>query len=380
MKFKILIIILCLIVTFSVTVSAKEELLVEDAKAAVLIEPETMQVLYSKAPYEKLEPASLTKIMTMILVCEAIDENILALDQMLTTSEYAQSMGGTNIYLEAGEKMSVEDLLKSVAIASANDAAVVLAEGISGSVSNFVKKMNDKAKELKLTNTSFKNPNGLPESDHYTCAMDMAIMSAHLINEYKDIIIPYTSRYEDYVREDTTKRFWLVNRNKLVRFLDGVDGLKTGWTQNAGYCISATINKNNMRFIAVVMKCSTPSNRLKEATQMLNYAVNNYHTVELYKAQDIIKTYENINFVPKKYHLVVKENIYIIKKKSDTLTNITVEENINYSNILENPGTIKVFINGKLYNEYELEVLEYLKKASFFDILKEVLLEIFLVS
>lgn len=380
MKFKILIIILCLIITFSVTVSAKEELLVEDAKAAVLIEPETMQVLYSKAPYEKLEPASLTKIMTMILVCEAIDENILALDQMLTTSEYAQSMGGTNIYLEAGEKMSVEDLLKSVAIASANDAAVVLAEGISGSVSNFVKKMNDKAKELKLTNTSFKNPNGLPESDHYTCAMDMAIMSAHLINEYKDIIIPYTSRYEDYVREDTTKRFWLVNRNKLVRFLDGVDGLKTGWTQNAGYCISATINKNNMRFIAVVMKCSTPSNRLKEATQMLNYAVNNYQTVELYKAQDIIKTYENINFVPKKYHLVVKENIYIIKKKSDTLTNITVEENINYSNILENPGTIKVFINGKLYNEYELEVLEYLKKASFFDILKEVLLEIFLVS
>ena len=128
------------------------------------------------------------------------------------------------------------------------------------------------------------------------------------------------------------------------------------------------------------MKCSTPSNRLKEATQMLNYAVNNYQTVELYKAQDIIKTYENINFVPKKYHLVVKENIYIIKKKSDTLTNITVEENINYSNILENPGTIKVFINGKLYNEYELEVLEYLKKASFFDILKEVLLEIFLVS
>lgn len=380
MKFKILIIILCLIITFSVTVSAKEELLVEDAKAAVLIEPETMQVLYSKAPYEKLEPASLTKIMTMILVCEAIDENILALDQMLTTSEYAQSMGGTNIYLEAGEKMSVEDLLKSVAIASANDAAVVLAEGISGSVSNFVKKMNDKAKELKLTNTSFKNPNGLPESDHYTCAMDMAIMSAHLINEYKDIIIPYTSRYEDYVREDTTKRFWLVNRNKLVKFLDGVDGLKTGWTQNAGYCISATINKNNMRFIAVVMKCSTPSNRLKEATQMLNYAVNNYQTVELYKAQDIIKTYENINFVPKKYHLVVKENIYIIKKKSDTLTNITVEENINYSNILENPGTIKVFINGKLYNEYELEVLEYLKKASFFDILKEVLLEIFLVS
>lgn len=365
------------------TISSESIVLATEAKSAVLLEPTTMEVIYEKNPYLELAPASMTKIMTMILVMEAIEANVIDYDQMLTASEYATSMGGTQIYLEVGEQMSVNDLLKSLAIASANDAAIVLAEGISGSTENFVNSMNKKAQEIGLTNTFFKNPNGLPEDGHYSCAMDMALMSAYLINNYSDIL-KYTSVYEDYVREDTEKKFWLVNRNKLVKFVEGVDGLKTGWTNEAGYCITATMKKDDLRLISVVMGNSTPDLRMSEALQMLNYGMNNYEVESLYKAGDIIETYQNIDLIPSTYHIIINEDINILKKKGETLKNIKTEAIINYENIdgvnNTNIGTFKIYYDNVLYKEIDLELLENVKKASFFNIFFDVLREIFLVA
>lgn len=365
------------------TISSESIVLATEAKSAVLLEPTTMEVIYEKNPYLELAPASMTKIMTMILVMEAIEANVIDYDQMLTASEYATSMGGTQIYLEVGEQMSVNDLLKSLAIASANDAAIVLAEGISGSTENFVNSMNKKAQEIGLTNTFFKNPNGLPEDGHYSCAMDMALMSAYLINNYSDIL-KYTSVYEDYVREDTEKKFWLVNRNKLVKFVEGVDGLKTGWTNEAGYCITATMKKDDLRLISVVMGNSTPDLRMSEALQMLNYGMNNYEVESPYKAGDIIETYQNIDLIPSTYHIIINEDINILKKKGETLKNIKTEAIINYENIdgvnNTNIGTFKIYYDNVLYKEIDLELLENVKKASFFNIFFDVLREIFLVA
>lgn len=357
--------------------------LAPDAKSAVLIEPTTMEVIYEKNSHTQLAPASMTKIMTMLLVMEALEKEVISLDQMLTASKYATTMGGTQIYLEVGEQMSVNDLLKAVAIGSANDAAVVLAEGISGSCDNFVKLMNDRAKELGLKHTNFKNPNGLPEEGHYTCAMDMAIMSAHLVN-YHSEILKYTSTYEDYVREDTEKRFWLVNKNKLIKFVEGVDGLKTGWTNDAGYCLTATINKNNMRFIAVCMGNSSPDIRNKEIMQMLNYGTSNYEVISLYKEGDIIKTYQNIDLLPITYHIAINEDINILKKKGEDLKEITIEEKINYQNIdgINNKdiGKISIYYNENLFKEVNLILLEDVKKASYLRVFLEVLREVFLVA
>lgn len=357
--------------------------LVTDAKSAVLLEPTTLEVIYEKNPYLKLAPASMTKIMTMILVMEAIENNIIDYEELLTASEYATSMGGTQIYLEVGEQMSVNDLLKSLAIASANDAAIVLAEGISGTTDNFVNSMNKKAQEIGLTNTHFKNPNGLPEDGHYSCAMDMALMSAYLINNYSDIL-KYTSVYEDYVRENSEKRFWLVNRNKLVKFIEGVDGLKTGWTSDAGYCITATMKKDNLRLISVVMGNSTPDLRMSETLQMLNYGMNNYEVKSLYKAGDIVETYQNIDLIPSTYHIIINEDINLLKKKSESLKEIKTEAIINYENIdgvnNTNIGTLKIYYDNKLYKETKLELLENVTKASFFNIFFDILREIFLVA
>lgn len=377
-------IVLSLIAFKTIKIHGDENLdLAVNAKSAVLIEPSTMQVIFEKNPYEELAPASMTKIMTMLLTMENISNNVLTYDEMLTASEYATKMGGTQIYLEVGEKMSVHDLLKAVAVASANDAAVVLAEAIGGSCDNFVKMMNDKAKELGLEHTNFKNPNGLPENDHYSCAMDMAVMSAYLVNNYPDIL-KYTSIYEDYVREDTEKKFWLVNRNKLVKYVEGVDGLKTGWTNEAGYCLTATMKKDNLRFVAVTMGNTSPDNRTKEALQMLNYGMSNYEIVSLYKEGDIIKTYQNIDLLPTTYHIIVSKDVNVLKRKGESLDNITTEEIINYENIdgISNKdiGILKISIGDKLYKEVELILLEDVKKASFFEVFLQILKEIFLIT
>ena len=269
---KKIIIGLCLFLLFVVKVNATE--FASDAKSAILIEYSTGKVLYEKNSNERLAPASMTKIMTMLLLMEKIEEGKISFDSVVNISSNAAAMGGSQMFLEENSSVKVSELLKGISIASANDAAVAIAESIGGSVENFVQMMNDKAKELGLNNTSFKNPHGLDTIDHYSSAYDMAIMAKELI-KHKDIL-KYTSTYEDYFNKSDGSRTWLVNTNKLVRFYKGVDGLKTGYTKNAGYCLTSTAMKNNIRFITVLMGVSSSDERNKETTELLNYAFNNY--------------------------------------------------------------------------------------------------------
>lgn len=248
--------------------------LAQNAKSAILMDMDTGTILFEKNANEKLPPASITKIMTMLLIMEALDRGDIRLTDKVRTSEYAASMGGSQIFLEVGEEMSVEDLLKGIAVASGNDASVTMAEYIAGTEEAFVERMNQKAKELGLHNTNFVNCNGLPAPNHYTTAYDIAIMSRELLRY--EAITKYTSIYQDYLRKDSQNPFWLVNTNKLVRFYEGLDGLKTGFTDEARYCLSATAKKGNMRVIAVVMGEPDVKARNREVTQMLDYAFNQY--------------------------------------------------------------------------------------------------------
>ena len=235
-----------------------------NAKSAILIEANSRQILYDKNAEEKLYPASTTKIMTMILMFEALRNKKISFDDEITTSKYAASMGGSQVYLEVGESLSLKDMFKSIAIASANDASVAVAEHIAGSINKFVEMMNDKAKKLGLKNTHFKNATGLHDPDHYTCAHDLAIMAAYLIEIGGEDLFAVTSLYDSYIREDTKQSFWLVNTNKLLKLYNGVDGLKTGYTKEAGYCLVTTAQRDGQRIIGVLMKETAPKTRNEE--------------------------------------------------------------------------------------------------------------------
>ncbi|MFC4078161.1 D-alanyl-D-alanine carboxypeptidase family protein [Salinithrix halophila] len=256
------------------------------AKSAILVDSDTGTVLYEKNSRAKLAPASITKIMTMLLLMEALDSQKISYEDTVRISEHAASMGGSQIYLEPGEKMKLRDLLKGVAVGSANDASVALAEHIAGTEEAFVEMMNKRAQELGMTETRFQNPNGLPASDHYSSARDIAVMSRELMKHPE--ITQYTRIYEDYLRKDSKKPFWLVNTNRLVKFYQGLDGLKTGFTAEAKYCLSATAKRGNFRVIAVVMGEPDVKARNREISRMLDYAFTQFTNHVVYKQGDRI--------------------------------------------------------------------------------------------
>ena len=247
-----------------------------DAGAAVLMEKETGTVLYEQEAHDKLEPASVTKVMTLLLVMEAVDSGALSKEDVVTVSARAASMGGSQVYLKEGEQMTVDDLLKAVAVASGNDAAVALAEHLSGSEEAFVARMNQKAAELGMADTCFVNCTGLPAAGHLTSAYDIALMSRALILEHPSIR-EYTTIWMDSLRGG---QFQLTNTNKLVRFYEGATGLKTGSTDAAGYCLSATAERDGMELIAVILKAPTSDTRSAAATSLLNYGFANYTLLE----------------------------------------------------------------------------------------------------
>ena len=242
------------------------------SRAAVLMEKETGQILYAQNEHEQLEPASVTKVMTLLLVMEAIDSGTLHYDDMVTASDYASSMGGSQIFLKAGEQMTVEDLLKGVCVASGNDACVALAEHLAGVTELFVAQMNNRARELGMNDTNFVNCNGLPAEGHVTSAYDIALMSRELILHHPDIR-RFTTIWMDTLRDGKSE---LSNTNKLIRFYDGATGLKTGSTSSAGYCISATAERDGMELIAVTLKADTSSDRFEDAKTLLNYGFSTY--------------------------------------------------------------------------------------------------------
>jgi D-alanyl-D-alanine carboxypeptidase (penicillin-binding protein 5/6) len=245
-----------------------------DAKSAVLMDAATGQILYEKEGVTALPPASVTKIMTLLLVMEAIDSGALSMNDTVSVSEYAASMGGSQVYLEPGEEMSMEDMLKSVVISSANDAAMALAEKISGSEESFVAAMNEKARTLGMISTNFENPTGLDDDtqNHFTSAIDIALMSRELITKHPDIL-NYSSIWMDTIRDG---EFGLTNTNRLIRFYSGATGLKTGSTSKAGFCISATASRDGLHLIAVIMGSSTRDVRNEAAKKLLDYGFANY--------------------------------------------------------------------------------------------------------
>lgn len=344
-----------------------------DAKSSILIECKTNTVLYKKNENERLAPASMTKIMTMILVMEKLHDNSITLNDLVTTPKEAANLGGSQVYLCEGEQMSVHDLLKAMCIASANDAAMSLACYIGGNEKNFVNMMNNKVKELGLNNTNFITPYGFDDENHYSSCYDMAIMASYLINNYPNIL-NYTSIYEDYVREDTEKKFWLVNTNKLVKFIDGVDGLKTGWTNNSGYCLTATISKNNERFIVVNMGNSSPSIRNKEVSELLQYAIKNYETIKLVSKNDIIDEINDISKKPNKITFKANEDVIIVKNKNEKIKDFKIEK---YIDIKNNNFYIDVYYDNLLHKRIRLTTDNDIKKANIFNIFYEILRKIF---
>ena len=347
-------------------VKAEVEDLAPNAKSAIMIEASTGEILFQKNKDEKLAPASMTKMMSMILIMEEIENGNLKWDEMITTSERASSMGGSQIFLKAGEKMSVEDLLKGVAIASGNDAVVALAERIAGSEEAFVKRMNARGKDLGLKNTNFVNATGLTADNHYSSAYDMSLIAKELVKHEK--ILEFTGTYEDYLRKDTKSPFWLVNTNRLVRFKEGVDGLKTGFTNEAGYCLTATMKKDGMRLITVVMKEETANKRSADTTKMLDYGFNVYMIQSILDEKTTIEKRKVELGKDLMIEIIPKENITILNKKSDELKNITYKTNID--KIVapvkkgDKVGTIDILEDNKVISTIDATVKNDIDKAS----------------
>lgn len=328
------------------SVCAQEVQMDLTAKSAVLIEPTTGKILFEKSSHERLAPASVTKIMTMLLVMEALDSGQCKLEDMVRTTPLAASMGGSQVFLEENEEMSVHDMLKAVAVASGNDAAVALAEFIAGSHENFVLKMNDRAKELGMNDTTFINCNGLDDPNHLTSAHDIALMSSELIKHPK--IFDYTSIWMDSLRNG---EFGLVNTNKLIRFYTGANGLKTGSTSVAGFCISASAMRDNMNLIAVIMGAPSSKERFSDASKLLDYGFSNYAiSKSLVKDEELsdieVKKGANSSVkigMSKDFNMLLeKSKISSIEKK------ISLPESVN-APIKENDkiGEVEFFIGGE---------------------------------
>ena len=364
-------IFLILFSSTSVTVSAENDLkLAEKAKSAILVEASTGKILFEKNADEKLHPASMTKMMSMLLIIEAIENGIIKWDQVVQVSENASSMGGSQILLETGEKMSVRDLFKGVAIASGNDAVVALAETVAGNVSNFVSMMNKRAQELGLTNTNFKNPHGLDDANHYSSSRDMMLIAMELV-KYKEVL-EYTKIYEDYLREDTDRKIWLVNTNRLVRFYDGVDGLKTGYTEDAGYCMTATAEKDGMRVIAVVMGEETSKIRNQEVSEMLDYAFAQYKVINMLKNKNALGKYRVENGKEEYVRVVPVGDTNMVKKKSEQSGNFSYDIKINSLKaplkVGDNVGTLTIKENDNNVKTLKLTVTKDVEKANFIDL------------
>ncbi|GMA60679.1 D-alanyl-D-alanine carboxypeptidase [Alicyclobacillus fastidiosus] len=287
----------------------------KEARSAVVMDAATGKVLYEKDAHKELPMASITKIMTMLLTVEAIDSGRLKWTDQVKTSEYAASMGGSQIFLEPGESMTVHDMVKGIAVASANDACVAIAEHLDGSEEAFVARMNQRAKQLGMDDTHFSNSNGLPAPNHYSSAHDIATMSQALLQHPE--ITKFTSIYSDYLRKGSARPLWLVNTNKLVRFYDGVDGLKTGFTQEAKYCLSATAQKSGFRVIAVVMGEPKPKVRNAEVTGMLNWAFANYTSKVLYPAGQVMGQAKVVKGVKDKVDVVTATSVGLLTKRGE---------------------------------------------------------------
>lgn len=349
-----------------------------NSSSVVLIEPNSKRVIYEENKDEKHYPASMTKMMGMYIVLDNIQKGNLKWNDMVTASEYASSMGGTQIFLEPNEKMSVEDLFKSVCINSANDAITALGEHIAGSTPAFVSLMNKTAKRLGMNNTNFVNPTGFDDENHYTTPYDMALVASELV-KFNEDLFRFTRLKEDYVRKDSSNPFWLVNTNKMLGHFDGLDGLKTGFTSKANYNLTATAKRNGVRLISVVMNVDTIAHRSQDTATLLNYGFNKMTAIKVFEKNDII-TYINFNnSLNTKTPVIVKEDVVVVTNKEVTKEDLKAEIEIT---ILEAPlkkgdcvGYLTIIDKDNIKHTYRIYVDEEVSKANFFDYLFKNFLE-----
>lgn len=373
MKKFLLFLILFLLMT---KVRANDIDLAKNAKSAILVETSSGKIIYEKNKDEKRSPASMTKIMTLLLTMERLENNSISLEDKVRVSKHAASMGGTQIFIEENSEVDIKTLIKGIAIASANDAAVAIAEYIGGTEENFVNMMNEKAKKLGCKNTNFKNPHGLDEEGHYTTAYDLSLISRELIKY--PLALKLTSTYEDYI-EVSGENHWLVNTNKLIRFYSGMDGLKTGYTSNAGYCLTATMEKNNMRLLSIVMGEDSKENRNNDTISMMEYGYSNYGIKTILNKNKYEKNITIDNAYNKEIKCYLNSNVNIIVNKNDNNVKYNIKENIFdiKAPLKKNDkvGELKLSYNNKTYT-YDLVVHEDIKKTSYFRIFNNILKDI----
>ena len=349
-----------------IIIRAEDLNLAENAKSAILIEASTGEILYTKNANQRLAPASMTKMMSLIIIMENIENGNLKWNDIVVVSKNAASMGGSQIFLEANEMMTVEDLVKGICVASGNDATVALAEKIAGTEGSFVKLMNEKARSLGLKNTNFVNSTGLDANNHYSSAYDMAMMARELVKHEK--ILKFSSIYEDYLRKNTANSFWLVNTNKLVKFYSYIDGLKTGYTSDAGYCLTATGKKKNMRLISVVMGEETTEKRSSDTMAMLDYGFNMYNIDKIVEKNKSLGTVKVHLGMVENTDIIAKEDITVLNNSQKTKKNVTYE--IKTDKIVapvkvgDSVGKIIVYEDKKYSYEVGLTVIDDIEKAS----------------
>ena len=350
-----------------------------NAKSAILMEEATGNILYESNPDERLPIASVTKVMTMLLIMEAVDSGKISLDDMVTVSENAMSYGGSTMFLETGEQLTVNDMLKGIAVASANDGCVAMAEHLAGSESAFVDMMNEKAKELGMENTHFMNTNGLDEDDHYSSARDVAIMSRELMKH--ETIFNYTSIWMDTLRGG---KFQLANTNKLIRFYDGANGLKTGSTSKALCCLSAAAKRNDMQLIAIVLGAPTSAERFASAKSLLDYGFANYAVNTQITAGDEVQKIAVEKGVDKEVGVVAGDSCSTLVKKGqeDNITKeIKIDETITAPiEAGQKIGTMTISRDGEVIADIDLNASSAVEKKGIGLIIKDFFATIFFGS
>ena len=345
------------------------------AKSALLMDAATGTVLLEQNAHEKLPPASVTKVMTMLLIMEAIDSGKIHWNDLVTASESAAAKGGSQIYLKVGETMSVTDMLKSIAVSSANDCACAMAEHIAGSEEAFVQRMNQRAKELGMNDTHFVNCSGLDDDenakDHLTSAYDIALMSRELMVNHPDIK-KFTTIWMDTVRDGT---FGLANTNKLVRFYKGTTGLKTGYTSKAGFCLAATAQRSGMELIAVVLGSETSQERFQSCKQMLDYGFANYALIhpapeEGHTVPVTLGKQPTVTAVPSEQTAFLIDKAQLSQVKINVSMDVAVAAPVSKGQRL---GTMTIFAGGQVLRQIPMVATESVQKKGFLDVFKDIL-------
>lgn len=344
-----------------------------DAKAAVLMDASSGEVLFAQNAHKRLPPASVTKVMIMLLILEGCESGKISFKDTVTISERAASMGGSQMYMEPGEQHTVEELLKGVAMVSANDACVALAEHLAGSVEIFVEKMNKRAQDLGMKDSNFVNTNGLPVANHYTSAYDIAVMSRALI-AFPETANWFT-KWQDTIKvglPGKEKEFGLTNTNKLIKQYPGAIGIKTGFTQDAGYCLSGAAERDGTRLIGVILGCTTSNIRFAEIKKMLDYGFSNYESVRIAKKGQVQKALKIEKGTPSKIDIVMEDDVAVLVKKGKKKSITTKIEMDGYIKLPlkrgQKLGELVVLQDGKEKERFPIVAAESAKKASMKDL------------